>query len=70
MAKKSNDIEKMCMFCRFSSLIKPTEDMLCSYKGVVDKEFSCRKFVYDPLKRVPRRLPEFSVPEELANREE
>ena len=62
---KNSDVAKMCEFCRFASQIKTTEDMLCSHKGVVDKEYSCRKFVYDPLKRVPRKLPELPTLEEL-----
>lgn len=62
---KNSDGAKMCEFCRFASEIKTTEDMLCSHKGVVDKEYSCRKFVYDPLKRVPKKLPELPVLEEI-----
>ena len=58
MKKNTDDIARMCEFCRFASEIKSTDDMLCNYRGVVDKEYSCRKFVYDPLKRVPRKLPE------------
>ncbi len=63
--KKDFDIPRICEFCRFATEIKATEDMLCTHRGVVDKEYVCRKFIYDPLKRVPRTLPELVTPEEL-----
>jgi len=63
--KKESDNPKICEFCRFAAEISVTGDMLCAHRGAVDKEYTCRKFVYDPLKRVPRRLPAIEVPEEL-----
>lgn len=63
--KKNSDIPRVCEFCRYASEIKATGDMLCSYRGAVDKEYVCRKFVYDPLKRVPRPLPEIISLEEI-----
>ncbi len=66
MAKKETDIAKCCEFCRFASTIAGTQEMLCERLGVVSKEYACRKFVYDPLKRVPRRLPELIVPVDLS----
>ena len=63
--RRNSDEAKLCEFCRFATEIKTTEDMLCAYKGVVDKEYSCRKFVYDPLKRVPRKLPELPTLEDI-----
>lgn len=65
MAKRETDIPKMCGCCRFASAIAGTEEMLCEHRGVVSQEYRCRKFVYDPLKRVPRRLPELVIPEDL-----
>lgn len=65
MRKNREEAPKVCEFCRFASALSLSEDMLCDKKGVVDKEYSCRRFVYDPLKRVPRRMPEISVPEDL-----
>ncbi len=65
MKKKDEGLDKVCEFCRFASAISGTEEMLCEQRGVVAKAYGCRRFVYDPLKRVPRRLPELIVPEEL-----
>ena len=33
------------------------ETILCPKRGVVVPYYSCRKFFYSPLKRVPKRLP-------------
>ncbi|MBE6611521.1 MAG: hypothetical protein E7632_03415 [Ruminococcaceae bacterium] len=66
MAKKTEGAAKVCEFCRFCEAITGTEDMLCEHLGVVSREHTCRRFVYDPLKRVPRRLPELVVPDDLA----
>ena len=63
--KKNSDTPKFCEFCRYAEPLSGTDDMLCTHKGVVGKEYSCRKFVYDPLKRVPRKLPELIIPDEL-----
>lgn len=55
--------EYACGYCRFASEVTGTEDMLCRKKGVVPKQFICKKFVYDPLKRSPRRPPALVIPE-------
>ena len=47
-------IEKCCAYCRYGSAISETQ-AVCERKGVVDLAGSCRRFVYDPLKRVPPR---------------
>lgn len=65
MKRKNEDTARVCELCRFSAEIQTTDDMLCEYKGVVHREYCCRKFVYDPLKRVPKRPPDIIVPEEL-----
>ncbi|MBQ8250026.1 MAG: hypothetical protein IJY93_09165 [Clostridia bacterium] len=63
--KKNSETPKFCEFCRYAEVLSGTEDMLCKHKGAVDREYSCRRFIYDPLKRVPRKLPELIIPEEL-----
>ncbi|MBC8570859.1 hypothetical protein [Zongyangia hominis] len=56
-------IEPECLYCAFG---RPGRDgimILCQKHGVVAPHYSCWKFSYDPLKRVPkkaRRLPQFS----------
>lgn len=47
-------IPRSCLYCVHST--KLDEDrLLCSKMGVVDADHECRKFKYDPLKRVPAR---------------
>lgn len=65
MKKSNEDTVRLCEFCRFASEIPKTEEMLCEHKGVVSKEYLCRKFIYDPLKRIPRRPPELVVPDDM-----
>lgn len=47
-------IEKSCTYCRFGTMLE--ENLaLCTKRGVVSAERKCRKFRYDPLKRVPSK---------------
>ncbi len=58
-------IEHSCLYCRYST--KLSEDMmLCAKKGIVAICDDCRKFRYDPFKRIPPkpRALDFSKYEE------
>lgn len=48
-------MEKSCTYCRFGTML---EDglVLCTKRGAVDPGRKCRKFSYDPTKRVPIKL--------------
>ena len=47
-------IEQSCQYCRYST--KLSEDlMLCAKKGIVAVCDDCRKFRYDPFRRVPAK---------------
>ena len=48
------DIEKRCAYCAFGNQINGGE-VVCEKRGVVPAGGSCRRFAYDPLKRVPPR---------------
>ncbi len=57
---KKNDgpeVAKVCIYCENATVIADEENVLCSLCGIVNKEFCCKKFAYDPLKRVPRPMP-------------
>ena len=56
---KSNnqDLPCVCEFCEHATTINDEFNVLCNHRGIVNKEYKCKKFVYDPLKRVPRPLP-------------
>jgi hypothetical protein len=45
------------MNCSLGHLSLNRMRVLCIHKGVVDPDFSCRKYHYNPLKRVPMRMP-------------
>lgn len=47
-------IQKSCAYCRFA-IRMDEEQYLCSKKGMRTEEDSCRKFKYDPLKRIPKK---------------
>lgn len=47
-------MEKSCTYCRFGTMLE--EDIvLCIKRGVVSVGHKCRKFEYDPIKRIPSK---------------
>ena len=48
------NMEKRCAYCKYGSTVSDTQ-VACERKGVMDAAAHCRKFQYDPLKRVPPR---------------
>lgn len=47
-------IERSCAYCVYGT--KVDEDtILCAKKGMKTPEDKCRKFKYDPLKRIPSK---------------
>lgn len=46
-------IEKRCCYCENASPIRETTGYICNKKGIVPFNFSCKKFVFDPLKLSP-----------------
>jgi hypothetical protein len=53
-----NNIEATCEFCVNGRRSSDGKAILCPKKGVMPLYHHCRKFVYDPLKRIPKRPPE------------
>lgn len=58
-------IDRSCLYCIYGTKLDG-EHVLCKKRGVVSMESACRKFRYDPFKRVPPRpkAPDFSKYEE------
>lgn len=48
-----HEMPKVCAFCEFSCTLYTEDKMLCKKHGIVTASYKCRKFRYDPLKRVP-----------------
>ncbi|MHB1151808.1 MAG: hypothetical protein ACYCWE_05730 [Eubacteriales bacterium] len=51
------EMPRVCAFCDKSVLLKDRDTVLCSRLGVVSCDHVCRRFRYDPLKRVPNVPP-------------
>ena len=52
-----NKIEKNCAYCTYGYMLSNGMECLCDKYGIVTSVSDCRKFKYDPLKRVPDRTP-------------
>ncbi len=48
----SKDIRKACLYCTHAADFND-EDVLCDKHGPVPCTYRCRRFKYDPLRRVP-----------------
>lgn len=60
MGKKlyGKGIVPACAYCANGTASSDDRNVLCPKKGIVDNNYSCRKFKYDPLRRVPKIPPE------------
>lgn len=47
-------VEQLCQLCRHSTELSDNQ-VLCAKRGVVSMYYHCRKFRYDPCKRIPPR---------------
>jgi len=47
-------IQRSCVYCEHGTKLND-EQILCVKKGVVSANGQCRKFSYDPCKRVPAK---------------
>lgn len=47
-------IDRYCTYCQFAGKIDD-ETMVCQFCGIVPSGHRCRRFRYDPLRRIPGR---------------
>ncbi len=47
-------IQRSCSYCQFGTLLEDGQ-ILCVKKGVRTIEDHCRRFKYDPCKRIPKK---------------
>ena len=52
-------IVPMCAYCAKGTLSSDKKNVLCIKKGIVELNYSCRRFKYDPLLRIPK------IPQEI-----
>lgn len=48
-------ITPYCSYCQWGTAMDETQ-VLCIKKGVVSADSKCRKFRYDPCKRIPSKM--------------
>ncbi len=53
---ENDKIEKYCKYCEKATALSDPDEMLCERCGVVSSAHVCRRFRYDPLKRMPKRV--------------
>ncbi len=47
-------IEKSCTYCSYGTQLEDGV-VLCTKRGLISADEACRKFSYDPCKRVPKK---------------
>ena len=47
-------IQRSCNYCCYGTKLN-NEEILCMRRGIVSSDSACRKFKYDPCKRIPSR---------------
>ncbi len=45
-----------CEYCKYGKLSEFSNQVLCLKHGVTERRDSCRKYKYDALKRIPKRI--------------
>lgn len=66
MSKKlfNKDITPACAYCLKGETAVDGVSVFCKRKGIVKSDYACRRFKYDPLRRIPnipRELEKFSA---------
>lgn len=62
--KEKYELDRVCAYCEHATPLAGGEHVLCEKRGVVKGTHHCRKFTYDPQKRIPKRakpLPEVEL---------
>lgn len=54
------NVDPACEYCEYGRRAADPRMILCEKKGVVSPYYRCKKFVYDPIQRIPRRQPKLS----------
>lgn len=58
MAKKKNyfgnGIAPSCSYCQFGTRSKDGK-ITCEKSGTVEPDSSCKKWIYDPIQRIPKK---------------
>ena len=52
---RAKDYPPCCAHCAFGVTVEGDAEVLCRHNGVMRPDDSCASYVYDPLKRKPKR---------------
>ena len=52
-----NNIQATCEYCMYGRRSSDGKAILCPKKGVMPLYHHCRKYIYDPLRRIPSVQP-------------
>jgi len=55
--------DKFCKYCESSVPLIDENQVLCKKHGVVNNDYSCKKFTYDLLKRIPKTPVSLIIPD-------
>ncbi len=59
----NKDVPKCCGHCANAQISMSLKLVFCKFRGPVSEDDVCRKYIYDPVKRVPKssaKLPQYS----------
>lgn len=51
----STEVAEVCATCRYASSMHSSEALLCSKKGPVSPEYSCKKYEYNLFMKRPQK---------------
>lgn len=51
----NKELQKSCAYCVYGTVLELTNETVCKKRGVMNGRDYCRKYKYDPLKRIPRK---------------
>lgn len=60
----NKDISPQCSICKHGKNTPDGKEVICHRKGVIAADYVCKKYVYDVLKRSPRRKNEEEISED------
>lgn len=50
------DVSRICATCKFASPLRAVDDFMCTKKGLVSRDYSCKHYDYNRLmKRPPKK---------------
>lgn len=49
----NKNLNKSCRWCMYGKNSEYTNEIFCKKRGVTTQDEYCRKYKYDPLKRIP-----------------